>query len=64
MAEAADMPHPVKLARFLLEAADEQHLAIGGDVLRTREGPNLGGFALLFLVGLGCSSPAAGRLGW
>jgi len=33
MAEAPDQPHAVHLARFLLEAPDEQHLAIGVEVL-------------------------------
>ena len=28
MAEAADQPHAVELARLLLEAADQQHVAI------------------------------------
>ena len=33
MAEAADQPHAVELARLLLEAADQQHVAIefGGE---------------------------------
>ena len=29
VAEAADQPHAVKLARLLLEAADQQHVAVG-----------------------------------
>jgi hypothetical protein len=28
MAEATDQPHAVKLARLLLEAADQQHLTV------------------------------------
>ena len=37
MAEAADEPHAVELARLLLEAADEQHLAIGVEFLVAAE---------------------------
>src|SRR5205085_9923100 len=33
MAEAADQPHAVHLAGLLFEAADQQHLAIGGKLL-------------------------------
>jgi hypothetical protein len=33
MAEAADEAHAVELAGLFLEAADEKHRAIGGDVL-------------------------------
>ncbi len=29
VAEAADQPHAVELAGLLLEAADEQHVAVG-----------------------------------
>jgi hypothetical protein len=29
VAEAADQPHAVELARLLLEAADQQHVAVG-----------------------------------
>ncbi len=37
VAEAADQPHAVKLAGLLLEAADQQHLAIGVQLLLGRE---------------------------
>ena len=37
MAEAADQAHAVHLAGLLLEAADEQHLAIGVELLVLRE---------------------------
>jgi hypothetical protein len=37
MAEAADQPHAVELRRLLLEAADEQHLAVGGKLLVAAE---------------------------
>ncbi len=33
VAEAADQPHAVELSRLLLEAADEQHVAIGLELL-------------------------------
>ena len=33
MAEAADIAHAVELARLLLEPADQQHQAIGGELL-------------------------------
>ena len=33
VAEAADQAHAVKLAGLLLEAADQQHLAVGGEFL-------------------------------
>ena len=33
MAEAADEAHAVELAGLLLEAADQQHVAIGGKLL-------------------------------
>ncbi len=43
VAEAGDEAHAVELAGFLLEAADQQHLAIGGEFFvpgqrRRREG--------------------------
>ena len=34
VAEAADQSHAVHLPRLLLEAADQQHVAIGFEVLR------------------------------
>ena len=34
VAEAADQAHAVELAGLLLEAADEQHLAVGAKLLR------------------------------
>ena len=37
MAEAADQPHAVHLARLLLEAADGQHGAVGGKFLLLAE---------------------------
>ena len=37
MAEAADQAHAVELAGLLLEAADEQHLAIGLELLLRRQ---------------------------
>ena len=37
VAEAADQPHAVELARLLLEAADEQHVAVGGKLLLAGE---------------------------
>ena len=37
VAEAADQPHAVHLARLLLEAADQQHLAVGGKLLLLAE---------------------------
>src|SRR5688500_3338593 len=33
MAEAADQPHAVHLARLLLEAADQQHVLVGAEFL-------------------------------
>jgi hypothetical protein len=42
MAEAADEAHAVELARLLLEAADQQHVAIGLEFLflgKLRPGP-------------------------
>ena len=33
VAEPADQPHAVHLAGLLLEAADQQHLAVGGEFL-------------------------------
>ena len=33
VAEAADEPHAVKLAGLLLEAADQQHVAVGRELL-------------------------------
>ena len=41
VAEAADQPHAVELRRPLLEAADQQHLAIGGKLLLAAEGGDL-----------------------
>jgi hypothetical protein len=38
MAEPADVTHAVKLARLLLEAADQQHVLIGLEVLILGEG--------------------------
>ena len=38
VAEAADVSHAVELPRLLLEAADQQHAAIGGELLLAREG--------------------------
>ena len=46
VAEAADQPHAVKLARLLLEAADEQHVAI--EFLREGQ---LSGFANILFSG-------------
>ena len=53
VAEAADQAHAVELRRPLLEAADQQHLAIGEKLLLAAEGGNL-----LLAVGAG---PFAGR---
>jgi hypothetical protein len=55
MAEAADQTHAVHLAGLLFEAADHQHVAIGGELLVLGQfsdllvtgGPRLGGFGLL-----------------
>ena len=44
MAEAADQPHAVHLARLLLEAADQQHVAVEFQELFGRD------FGLGFLV--------------
>ena len=33
VAEAADQPHAVELARLLLEAADQQHVVVGAQQL-------------------------------
>ena len=41
MAEAADQAHAVHLPGLFLEAANEQHLAIGGEFLFLAEGGNL-----------------------
>src|SRR5208283_4825752 len=38
MTEAGDDAHAVELPRLLLEAANEQHIAIGGALLVEREG--------------------------
>ena len=38
VAEAADQAHAVELAGLLLEAADQQHLAVGGELLLAAEG--------------------------
>ena len=38
VAEAADVPHAVELAGLLLEAADQQHRAVGRKLLLARKG--------------------------
>ncbi len=43
VAEAADQSHAVKLPGLLLEAADEQHVAVGGELLLLVELGHLGG---------------------
>jgi hypothetical protein len=43
MTEAADQSHAVHLARLLFKAADQQHVAIGFEVLFLAELRNLGG---------------------
>ena len=40
VAEAADEAHAVELAGLLLEAADEQHVAVGVELLVAAEGWN------------------------
>ena len=52
MAEAADTAHAVKLTGLLLEAADQQHAAIGGEFLILGEFGNTDVFSH-WLAGLG-----------
>ena len=66
--EAADQPHAVELPGFLLEAADEQHVAIGAKLLLLVELGHLcdmlggrpargGGLGRWFVAGNGHFSP-------
>ena len=52
MAEAADQPHAVELSGLLLEAADQQHVAIGLQQMLLVDG-RLAGLAAA-LPGFGC----------
>jgi hypothetical protein len=74
VAEAADQPHAVELAGLLLEAADQQHVAVGrkllvlvefrhrgGSVRRLTRGCAAGRLGRLFVAGNGHFSPR--RLG-
>ena len=57
MAEAADQAHAVELAGLLLEAADEQHLAVGGELLVAAEGGDC-------LLTIGAGHPGSTRPLW
>ena len=52
MAEAADVAHAVQLSGLFLEAADEQHFAVGVELLVAREP-----FARRLVVPVGASLP-------
>jgi hypothetical protein len=49
VAETADEPHAVELAGLLLEAADQEHVAVGAEELLRR---HRGGLAVRFRGGL------------
>jgi hypothetical protein len=51
VAEAADQPHAVHLARLLFEAADQQHFAIGFELFLAGEFRRRGVLSALFLPG-------------
>jgi hypothetical protein len=61
VAEAADEAHAVELARLFLEAADQQHLAIGVEFLFRREAA-IGEIGLVTLLALAGLSRDIGRL--
>ena len=54
VAEAADQAHAVELAGLLLEAADQQHLAVGDELLLAAEAGDR-----LLAVGAGHAGAAA-----
>ena len=64
MAEAADRAHAVELARLLLEAADEQHLAIGVELLLAGELAGLVGWRLASRVVVDPEIGGAGGEAW
>src|SRR5581483_2639632 len=58
MAETADEAHAIKLAGLLLEAADQQHVAIGRKLLRLGEcRRGVGSVSFLFLLSSGHDGP-------